>query len=178
MMMAKRGLLLRNGLIGGAFVGALYGLCKTTGLLRDRRAAGGTHRRSVIPKTCSFIHDNYRMGSALTRLHTLLSVEPIADGLGAFERLCREINLLLGFERLVDTSSEKLPLHVNYTASLLATRANRILDEYVERDFRIPALGRDICECIESIQKLVGDTQTNIMHEFSLRITRLHHRAV
>ena len=174
-MLKNRTRFLQNGLIGGAIVGALYGLCRATGgvLNSARRASVGAD--SLVPRSCGFLHDNYEMSSILTRLHALLSIEAPVRGLDdAFGRLCHQLDFLLGFERLVETPSGQLPLHVNYTASLVATRANQILDEWVEREFRIPALGRDICECIEKIQKLVKDAQTNIMHDFSMRITSLH----
>lgn len=79
----------------------------------------------------------------------------------AFENLCANLNLLAGYDILVNRDAP-IALHSNYAIQKLLTDNSRFMLAILEQKFHIPTLGSEICDLVESLETLSKDIAHNV----------------
>lgn len=88
---------------------------------------------------------------------------------GDFEDLCVAINILIGYDILIDRGVH-IPLDMNYTLLDINTRCDALLHRLLKTRFRLSHIGLRICELVELIEQTMKDIVFNMRQELQVRI--------
>ena len=85
-----------------------------------------------------------------------------------FDTLCNLLNLLVGYELLID-HGKQIPLHTNFLIQKLINDATHELSGLLQQNFHIPKLGVEICDLIETIETTMKDIAHNVNFQLQLQ---------
>ena len=146
--------ILKDGAIFGAIMGGI-GIMFTSSMEREN------HMQQFF-----FLDRNDDIAQPLARLEHLLKIQ---GETGFIPVLSKQLNVIAGCDELTDDPAP-FPLHLTYTINALAHHLNHTLKQVVDQRFLIPALGLEVCECVEQLTEAVENIKFNVLQETNLRV--------
>lgn len=158
--LVANGAVLRDGAIFGAVLGAVSLLF-----------SGSMQRENRI-HDFFFLDRNDDLAQPLTKLRTLLGIHNDPVMLAHLTSLSKLLDTLAGCDELTE-STAPFPLHLTYTVNEIACHIGLFLKTILDQQFPIPALGLEICECVDHINEVVENIKFNVIQETSLRVMNI-----
>lgn len=140
-----------------AGTGALIGVA-TTGLLQASQSDLQEYE---------FLQYDQEVLEYLQDLRQLLLLS--SDKLEVFHRLCAALNVLVGYDHLIDTGAA-FRLDLNYAIQALQHECNRDMALLLKAPCRIPAVAAELCSVVEKLQEKITNVAYNMNQEIRLRI--------
>ena len=141
-----------------AGAGAVIGVA-STGLLQATA--------SDLPEEYEFLRHDQEVLEYLQDLRQLLLLS--SKNLVVFYRLCSALNVLVGYDHLIDTGTS-FRLDLNYTIQALQHACNRDMALLLKAPCRIPAVAVELCSLVEKLQEKITNVAYNMNQEIRLRI--------
>ena len=105
----------------------------------------------------------------LLELTTLLNINRKKENTLYLQRIYKLMNLVIGYNQLIDNKDNTIPLDSNYVIQSIAYHLEKCFALIMAQPFCIPTIGLEVCTVVEKLQEAIKDVMYNMNQEIQLR---------